>query len=80
MGILSAENLLSTDIVVPATVEKLCPGLQKKLMAQGAKVYLLAHGFASGSRAAKQSDEFFVYLGMFMNEVRESMASFEEIA
>ena len=31
MGILSAENLLGVDIVVPTTVEKLCPGLQKNL-------------------------------------------------
>lgn len=80
MGILSAENLLGVDIVVPTTVEKLCPGLQKKLMAQGAKVYLPAHGFASGSRASRQSDEFFVCLAMFMNHMRESMASCEEIA
>lgn len=80
MGILSAENLFGADIVVPTTVEKLCPGLQRKLMDQGAKVYLPAHGFASGSRASRQSDEFFVYLDMFMNHVRESMASCEEIA
>jgi hypothetical protein len=32
MGMLSSENLLSNDIVVPKTVERLCLGLQEKLM------------------------------------------------
>lgn len=80
MRMLSDENLLGADIVVPTTVERLCPGLQERLMAQGGKVYLPAHGFASGSRASRQADEFFVCLGMSLNHVRESMASCEEIA
>ena len=48
MGQLSAQSLLRNDIVIPMTVERLSPGLQEKLTAHGATVYLPAHGFASG--------------------------------
>lgn len=80
MGILSSEDLLSKDIVVPKTVEKLCPGLQEKLMANGVGVYLPAHGFASGSLAVKEADKFLASLAIYLSGVRESMASCEEIA
>ena len=79
-GILDGENLQSFQIVIPATVEKLCPGLQEKLMAHGISVFVPAHGFASGSRAGREWEKFLCSLEMSLNTARESMASCEEIA
>jgi hypothetical protein len=79
VAMLSSENLLGNDIVVPKTVERLCPGLQKKLMANGADVYLPAHGFASGSLAGKEAEKFIGKLGSFLYTTGEKMASCEEI-
>lgn len=79
-GQLSAQMLLSSDIVIPTTVEKLTPGLREKLATHGAMIYLPIHGFASGSLAGKESDKFLSYLEMSLNMVRERMASCEEIA
>jgi hypothetical protein len=80
LGLLAAKNMLIVDIVIPASVEKLCPGLQKKLTEEGAKIYVPAHGFASGSLAAKEADKFIMLLEASLNLVRESMASCGEIA
>lgn len=79
IGMLSSENLLSHGIVIPKTVEKLCPGLQKKLMANDVDVYLPAHGFASGALAIKEADKFLRQLGSLLHMAGENMASCEEI-
>jgi hypothetical protein len=79
-GALDGEDLSSVQIVIPATVEKLCPGLQEMLMAHGISVFVPAHGFASGSRAGREWEKFLSSLEMSLNAVRESMASCEEIA
>lgn len=80
LGMLPADSLPSTHIVVPATVEKMCPGLQEKLMSNNASVYVPAHGFASGSRAGREWEKFLSCLEMSLNMARESMASCDEIA
>ncbi len=79
-GVLDGEDLSSVQIVIPATVEKLCPGLQEKLMAHGVSVFVPAHGFASGSRGGREWEKFLFSLEMSLNTTRESMASCEEIA
>lgn len=79
-GVLDGEDLQSVQIVIPATVEKLCPGLQEKLMAHGISVFVPAHGFASGSRAGREWEKFLCSLEMSLNTARESMASCSEIA
>jgi len=80
LGVLQDQDLPSTDIYIPATVEKLCPGLQEKLMSQGAAVFLPPHGFASGSRAGQEWEKFLSGLQWSLDIVRESAASCEEIA
>lgn len=80
MGMLFAENLVPNDIVIPKTVERLCPGLQEKLMARGTTVYVPAHGFASGSLGGKEAEKFLRQLGSYLYMTGESMASCEEIA
>ena len=82
LGVLDLEGskVSSTHIVIPATVEKLCPGLQQKLMSQEATVFLPPHGFASGSRAGAEWEKFLFLLQWKLEGVRESMASCEEIA
>lgn len=79
-GVLDGEDLPSVQIVIPATVERLCPGLQEKLMAHSVSVFVPAHGFASGSRAGREWEKFLSSLEMGLNMARESMASCEEIA
>lgn len=80
LGVLPADSLSSTHVIIPATVEKLCPGLQEKLLSRNASVYVPAHGFASGSRAGREWEKFFSSLQMSLDMARESMASCEEIA
>jgi len=79
-SVLDGEDLPSVQIVIPATVEKLCPGLQEKLLAHSVSVFVPAHGFASGSRAGREWEKFLSSLEMGLNTARESMASCEEIA
>jgi len=80
LGVLQNLNLPSTHIVIPATVEKLCPGLQEKLISQDVTVYLPRHGFASGSRAGQEWEKFLSTLQWSLDRARESTASCEEIA
>jgi hypothetical protein len=80
VGLLSSEQLNHSGVVIPATVERLCPGLQDKLTVSGAQVYLPSHGFASGAITGKESDRFLGGLEFSLNIVREAMASCEEIA
>jgi len=80
LGVLQDQDLPSTDIYILATVEKLCPGLQEKLMSLGAAVYLPPHGFASGSRAGQEWEKFLSGLQWSLDMVRESATSCEEIA
>lgn len=80
MGVLSAQDLLISGVVIPNTVEKMCLGLQQRIIDCGGKVYLPAHGFAAGSRICRESDDFFEGLDMYLREVRESTASCEELA
>jgi hypothetical protein len=80
LGVLQGQNLTSTHIVIPTTVEKLCPGLQEKLISQDATVYLPRHGFASGSRAGQEWEKFLSTLQWSLDRARESTASCEEIA
>ena len=80
LGVLQGQSLSSSDIIIPATVERLCPGLQEKLMSQGVTVYLPRHGFDSGSRAGREWEKFLFTLQWRLDSVREPMASCEEIA
>lgn len=80
LGVLQDQDLPSTHIYIPATVEKLCPGLQEKLFSHGVAVYLPPHGFASGSRAGQEWEKFLSGLQWSLDMARESAASCEEIA
>jgi hypothetical protein len=80
MGILFADKLDHSGIVIPETVEKLCPGLQGKLMDLDVTVYRPAHGFASGSRAGREWEKILNNLSGDLHFFRESMASCEEIS
>ena len=79
LGVLQDQSLSSSHIVIPATVERLCPGLQEKLMSQNVTVYLPRHGFASGSRAGQEWEKFLSTLEWSLDRARESTASCEEI-
>ena len=80
LGVLQDQSLSSNHIVIPATVERLCPGLQEKLRSQNVTVYLPRHGFASGSRAGQEWEKFLFILQWSLERAREPAASCEEIA
>ena len=79
MGTL-AKDISTCDVVIPDTVERLCPGLQEKLLSIGFKVYIPAHGFASGARASREWEKILSSLGWSLECFREAMASCDEIA
>jgi len=79
-GVLGEKDLPSCHIVVPKSLEKLCPGLQESLLGRGAKIYTPKHGFASGARDGSAMDDFLMFLGMDLQDIRERMASCAEIA
>lgn len=79
-GVLQGRSMSSVDIVIPATVEKLCPGLQEKLMAEGATVFLPGDGFASGARAGREWEKFISSIEHSLFLMGEAMASCEEVA
>lgn len=80
MGIVAAEGLVEASVKIPATVERLCPGLQQKLVTEGVRVCQPAHGVDAGIRVCREVDDFFSSLETSMSQMRESVASCEELA
>jgi len=79
-GVLQDIGTPSVDIIIPATTEKLCPGLQAKLMAGGAAVYSPGDGFASGARAGAEWEKFLSSIETSLRMAGDEMASCEEIS
>jgi hypothetical protein len=76
---MEAQALLGGKVMVPATVEKLCPGIREKLQAKGANIYVPDNGFAAGSGIGKLAEDFLGSLKGWLGFVLEDMASCNEI-